>query len=257
MACISGNIASEQKVRGIKDVVWIQPLSFRSGPQALRTLLKPIGGGVEYVISSLDDEGETIVHSEGRLAFGNGADAPAGDERVSLDTLKAQCTGAEGGAAFYEKFGGFGLHYGPAFQTVQALWVNGSFALAKLNIAGHLKGEFGQFILHPSMIDGALQTAAALMASLAPQTLFLPFAIDEIELIRPVTQSCYAYAERAGSHAQNRGGVTKFNIRLVSENGEVLLKIKNLYVRPLARPLHDSHAVAAAGASAGGRLVAL
>ncbi len=69
MACISGNIASEQKVHRIRDVVWMRPLTFRGGAQPLRTVLRQLGNGIEYEISSLDDEGETIVHSEGRLGF--------------------------------------------------------------------------------------------------------------------------------------------------------------------------------------------
>jgi acyl transferase domain-containing protein/acyl carrier protein len=246
MACISGNVASEQKVRKIRDVVWIHPLTFRTGPQSLRTVLRPAGEGVEYAISSFDDEGETIVHSEGRLVFGRSEAAGSDpDGRMPLEALKAQCERREEGAALYRQFGEYGLHYGPAFQTVQELYVNGSFALARLTVADPLKGDFGQFILHPSIIDGALQTAAGLAESLAPRTPYLPFAVDEIEILRALPQTCYAYAERADAHAQNHAGVTKFNIRLLSESGDVLVRITNLYVRPLARPLDSGHPVAA------------
>jgi polyketide synthase PksN len=253
MACISGNVASEQKVRKIRDVVWIHPLTFRTGPQALRTVLRPAGEGVEYAISSFDDEGETIVHSEGRLVFGSGeAKVSDADDRMPLEALKAQCERREEGAALYRQFGEYGLHYGPSFQTIQELYVNGSFALARLKITDRLRGDFSQFILHPSMIDGALQTAAGLAESLAPRTPYLPFAVDEIEILRAVPRTCYAYAERADAHAQNHAGVTKFNIRLLSESGDVLVRITNLYVRPLARPSDRGHPIAPAGT---GRLV--
>jgi polyketide synthase PksN len=236
MACISGNVASEQKVRKIRDVVWMHPLTFRTGSQALRTVLRPAGEGVEYAISSFDDEGETIVHSEGRLVFGSGerhlSDA---EERMPPEALKAQCERREERAALYRQFGEYGLHYGPSFQTVHELYVNGSFALAKLKIAEPLKRDFAQFILHPSIIDGALQAAAGLAENLAPRTPYLPFAVDEIEILRPVPQTCYAYVERADAHAQSHAGVTKFNIRLLSESGDVLVRITNLYVRPLAK----------------------
>ena len=244
MACISANTASEQRVRKIKDIVWIHPLSFRTGAQALQTVLRQTGDSVEYVISSFDDENETIVHSEGRLAFGNGSADPAdAEDRIPLQALKAQCARPEDGAACYDKFREYGLHYGPSFQTIEELYVNRSFALSKLKIAEHLKGDFGQYILHPSLIDGALQTAAGLVGSLAPRTPYLPFALDEIDIIRPLPQTCYAYAECSDAHTQNRAGVTKFNIRLLSESGEVLIKFKNLYLRPLARPLLSNHSL--------------
>ncbi len=255
MACITANVAGEQRVRRIQDVVWIQPLSFRNGPQTLRTVLRHAGNTVEYVISSLDDDSETVVHSEGRVAFWNGPADPVAEDLVSIEELKARSAGPETGAAFYEKFREHGLEYGPAFQTVQELYLDGSFALAKLKIADHLKGEFGQFILHPSLLDGALQTVAGLAANLEPGTPYVPFALDEVDIVGPVSQTCYAYAERADTRAPSYAGVTKFNIRLLSENGDVLIKFTNLYVRPLARPAMTDRPLATADAAEHTRLL--
>ncbi len=159
--------------------------------------------------------------------------------------MKEQCGPAENGQSFYEKFGELGLHYGPSFRTVQELYVHDSFALAKLRIADPLKGDFGQFLLHPSVVDGALQTIAGLVGGEAERVPHLPFALDEIDIFKPVTQTCWAYAERADS-APGRGGVAKFTIRLLSESGEVLVRFRNLYVRPLAQPLPSRHAAGAA-----------
>jgi acyl transferase domain-containing protein len=258
MACISGNIAGEQRVRTIKDIVWIQPLRFRNGSQTLRTLLKHTGDSVEYVISSCDDDNEAIVHSEGRLAFRNGwADPVDAEDPMPIQALKAQCAGRKDGAAYYHTFREFGINYGPSFQTIQEIYINDSFALSKLKIADHLKGDFGQFILHPSMIDGALQTVAGLVRGLESATPHLPFALDEVDIVHPVPQTCYAYAECADSDTQHHAGVRKFNIRILNDRGEVLITFKNLYVRPLARPLTNSRSLVAAASAANGRLLSL
>jgi len=249
MACISGNVAGEQRVRKIKDIVWIQPLSFRTGPQKLRTVLTDLGDIVEYVISSFDDDHEAIVHSEGRLVYRNGAAdrAEAGD-RFSIQALMAQCARSEGGAAYYDRFRKYGFDYGPSFQTIQEIFITDAFALSRLKLPAHLAGDFGQFILHPSMIDGALQTAAGLGGGAESATPRLPFALDEVEIVHPVPQICYAYAESADPPGQDHAGVRKFNIRLLNESGGVLVKFENLYLRPLARPLTSRLAlVAAAG----------
>ena len=236
MACVSGNIASEQRVRKIKDIVWIQPLSFRKGPQTLRIVLKHRDDAVEYVISSLDDENETTLHSEGRLAFGNScANLADAEDRIQIQALKAQCTSCEDGVAYYKKFRNYGLNYGPSFQTIQEMYVNDSFALSKLKIADHLKGDFAQFLLHPSMIDGALQTVAGLVGGLESATPNLPFALDEVDILHPVRQTCYAFAEFAEGREKNQAGVRKFNIRLLNESGDVLIKFKNLFVRAFAK----------------------
>jgi acyl transferase domain-containing protein len=238
MACISGNIAGERRVRKIRDIVWVQPLIFRTGPKTLRTSLKLIGGGVEYAILSEDDVNEMIVHAEGRLGFSGDRTKPAGaladtEDRIPIQALKAQCGSLQNAAAFYRKFSDYGLQYGPSFQTLQEIYINGAFALSKLEIPDHLKGAFDQFILHPSMIDGALQTIAALAGGAELTTPHLPFALDELDIFRPLHQTCYAYAECADSHSRNHTGVRKFNIRILNESGDVLIAFKNLYVRPL------------------------
>jgi polyketide synthase PksL len=262
MACISGNIASEQRVRKIKDVVWVQPLIFLKGPQTLQTSLKHVGGTVEYAISSEDDENGTIVHSEGRLDFSDDwtkpANAPAdAEDRIPIQALKAQYVSLQNAANFYRKFSDYGLQYGPSFQTLQEIYTNGAFALSKLRIPDHLKGDFDQFILHPSMIDGALQTIAALAGSADSTMPHLPFALDEVEIVHPLSQTCYAYAEYADSRMQNHTGARKFNIRILNESGKVLIALRNLYVRPIGRPLTSSHSIAAAEWAANGRLLSL
>jgi polyketide synthase PksL len=256
MACIAANIAGEQKVRRIKDVVWIQPLSFRSGPQAVRTVLKRIGEEVDYEISSLDDDNETVVHSEGRLSFGLRL-LDAAEAHVSLQALKEQAVPVGDRAAFYDRFRTYGLHYGPSFQAIQELYIHETFALSRMQLPEHLKGEFGQFILHPSIIDGALQTVAGLVGGREVVTPYLPFALDELELIGPLPQTCYAYAENADVHALKNSGVMKFNIRILNESGDVLVRIRNLYVRPLVQPLPARQPLVAARPVARGRVLSM
>jgi hypothetical protein len=72
------------------------------------------------------------------------------------------------------------------------------------------------------------------VGGLTSPTPYVPFALDEIDIVRPIPQVCYALAELAGSREQNYAGVRKFNIRLLNEGGEVLVTFKNLFVRALA-----------------------
>jgi Polyketide synthase dehydratase N-terminal domain len=171
--------------------------------------------------------------------------------------LKAQCGRPQQAAAFYSKFSDYGLQYGPSFQTMQELYVNGAFALSRLKIPDHLKDDFDQFILHPSMMDGALQTIAALAGGAELTTPHLPFALDEVDIHHSAPQTCYAYAEWADLQARNHTGVRKFNIRILNESGSVLIAFRNLYVRPLGKPHASSQYLAAAEAAANGRLRSL
>ena len=262
MACIAGNIAGEQRVRKIKDIVWVQPLIFLTRPQTLQTSLKHIGDTVEYTISSADDDNETIIHSEGRLDFSDDwtklAEPRADTEdRIPIQALKAQCGKPQQAAAFYRRFSDYGLQYGPSFQTLQEIYINGVFALSKLKMPDHLKGDFEQFILHPSIIDGALQTIAALAGGADSTAPHVPFALDEVEIVHPLSQTCYAYAEYADSQMRNHTGARKFNIRILNESGNVLIALRNLYVRPIGRRLTSSQSIVAAEQAANGRSLSL
>jgi acyl transferase domain-containing protein len=235
IAGISGNIAGEQKVCKIQDIVWIQPLSFQKGSQMIQTFLKPNGNVTEYQITSLDDENERIIHSEGRLFFQNGRNQSVVEKNISIKMLKAQCSKPQDGSYYYDLFKKAGINYGPAFQTIQEFYINHSYALSKLKIANHLNADFDQFILHPSILDGALQTVAGLIGGMKPTTPYLPFAIDEVEIIRPIPHTCYAYVEFADAEKQVQADIKKFNIQLLNEGGDVMVKLKNFYVRALGK----------------------
>jgi acyl transferase domain-containing protein len=248
MACISGNIAAERRVRQIEDVVWIHPVVFRKGSQTLRTSLTNKGESIEYVISSFDDENELVIHSEGRLGFRNDV-AHLGDaeDRFSMEAMKAQCAAPECGAAYYAQLREYGFNYGPGFQTIQEIYVSQYFALSKLKIADDLKADFSQFILHPSILDGAFQTTAGLLQTSGAATPYLPFALDQLDILHPIRQTCYVYAEFAGSDSQNRAGVRKFTVCLLNESGDVLIKFTNLSMRALKEPWGDPRSKLAAG----------
>ena len=135
---------------------------------------------------------------------------------------------------FYAMFKESGFDYGPAFRTVQEFHVNGTFALAKLRLADPLQADFEKYILHPSLVDGALQAVAGLLRGDGSAAAYLPFAIDEVEILRPLTQTCYAHVELAGE-GKRGSDIRKFNIRLLNEQGVLLTRFRDFYVRGLAK----------------------
>ncbi len=233
IAGVCGTLAAEQRFRKIRDVVWMHPLSFREGPQVLRTHLKQIGDAAEYAITSLDDDHEQVVHSEGRVLFSNDdADGADSERRVRIASLREGCGEYRSKEEFYRGFATQGLVYGARLQVVRELYAGHSSALARIQLPDHLEGEFSEYVLHPALIDGALQTVGALFDPSGSQ-LYLPFALDELELVRPLTQSCYAFAECAPPTRLGGSRARKFNIRLLNENGDVLVRLKDLYMMPL------------------------
>jgi polyketide synthase PksN len=234
IANISGNLAGERKVRRITDIVWAHPLSFRRGSQFVQTYLKPNGKGTEFSITSFDDENERIVHSEGRLFFQNGSGHAKIIENIPLQKLMKQCADPQDGSRFYNLFNQAGFKYGSAFKTIREFYVNGSFALSKLKLADHLKADLDRFILHPCIVDGALQTVAGLVDQTESSVPYVPFAIDEIEIFRSLPHTCYAYVEHGDLEGRSPD-IKKFNIKITNEGGDILASIKNFYVRAFGK----------------------
>ncbi|MCW8998166.1 MAG: SDR family NAD(P)-dependent oxidoreductase, partial [Kangiellaceae bacterium] len=173
IACIAGNIAGEQKVFRMKDIVWAQPLSFEESDVSVQTILKTIGDATEYEIVSLNEDNERVVHSEGRLFFDR-QDGTLSTE-YSIQALKSQCEKTEDGSFYYQKFEELGFEYGPAFRTLKKAYVGDRFALAELKLSESLSESFDEFILHPSIIDAALQSIVILNSDAKVSTPHIPF----------------------------------------------------------------------------------
>ncbi|SAL32890.1 polyketide synthase [Caballeronia udeis] len=234
MACAAGTIAGEQAVVVIEDIVWNQPLPLAAGRQLVKTVLKLNGDNAGYVIVSFDEDDERIVHSEGRLEFG--ARSRRGDEApMAIAALKAKCSKTLQGAVCYQQLEQFGFRYGPSFQTIDELHLGAGFALSKLRVADALVADFEQYHLHPTLIDGALQTVLGVAGEGRPDVPHLPFALGRVEIFRPLSPSCYAYVEPTPGTEAHPSGIRQFDIRLMNESGEVLVKLNKLYVRALLK----------------------
>jgi acyl transferase domain-containing protein len=234
IACVSGTIAGEASVTRIKDLVWIQPLKLTTEAHLVKTFLMANGNETEFVIVSFNDDNERVVHSEGRVSCerpGNQGDE--GEAPYSIEALKNRAAKTLSGSDCYRQFEEFGFRYGPCFRTLQELHVGSDFALARLDLADELKGDFEQYLLHPCIIDGALQTVIGLATGGESSTPHLPFAVDEVEILQPLTETCYVYVEQARSENPVNPEIKQFNIRVLGENGDVRVKLNNFYVRAL------------------------
>ena len=198
----------------------------------LRTLVKNIGNCTEYAITSVDAQGETVVHSEGKLTFSDAGTKPADGASIAVQALREGCVRRLTGGHYYEKFSRIGLEYGPAFQVIQEAYVHPNYCLTRLALPEQLMADHRQYILHPCIIDGALQSIAGLEQG-ADSPAHLPFAVDDIEILKPIPPSCYAYVQTAAPGDQAHRVPRKFNIQILRESGETVATMTNVYVRAL------------------------
>jgi len=72
----------------------------------------------------------------------------------------------------------------------------GSESLALLELPESLRGEFRKYVLHPSLMDGALQSVAGMGKSgEAEEGMYLPFSLGEVEIIKPLAERCWVWVK--------------------------------------------------------------
>ncbi|MCP4702963.1 MAG: hypothetical protein GY862_39790, partial [Gammaproteobacteria bacterium] len=101
--------------------------------------------------------------------------------------------------------------------------------LSRLQLPKAVKEGFNDFVLHPSLMDGALQTVTGLMEP-ENAALYLPFALGSAELLGTLSEQSYAYVCRAGNADS---AVKKFNISILDETGAVSVRLSDFSVRAL------------------------
>src|SRR5262249_28120435 len=152
-----------------------------------------------------DEGAAAVVHSQGHARLCAAGDSPV----LDLAAIQAQCNlGDLDGDQCYEVFAAMGLNYGTGHQGIQRLYLGSDHVLAKLALPGQLRDTDDRFVLHPSLMDAALQSALGLLGQRqhvfaragsdgpgkeeAPG-LALPFALRELSISGGCTPAMWAW----------------------------------------------------------------
>jgi len=231
MARAAGELAGTQPLNRLTNLVWAKPITVSDTPRTVHISLYPFGQQVEFEVSSLDDNQQRQVHAQGKLTYENQRDS----ETIDIEAIQNRCFETWDKAKCYKLFKATSLNYGPSFQTIQALYRNDTEALSRLQLPPALKDDFNDLVLHPSLMDGALQTVIGLMGQTT--TPYIPFALGEVEWVKPLSETGYAYVSKANNADS---AIKKFNISILDETGEVRIRLSDFSVRALKQQTDTS-----------------
>ncbi|MFT0802662.1 amino acid adenylation domain-containing protein [Bacillus swezeyi] len=232
----SGN---EQDVRiKLNHAVWVQPAVVEEQPVHVHISLFPEEDGkITYDIYSTEEGADSVIHSQGSAELITAAEKPAWD----LGELQRRCSQRElSPRQFYEEGRSRGMFHGPAFQGIQKVDIGNKEVLARLQLPASVSDTQKRFVLHPSIMDSAVQAATiCIMQEFTEQKLILPFALEELEVIKECTSAMWAYARLSDG---DRSGemVQKADIDLFDETGDVCVRMKGFSTRVLEGEVHSS-----------------
>jgi polyketide synthase PksN len=209
----------------LRDVVWVAPVTVEQPRRVLIELAPAPDGATRFEIVS--EDGERLVHSHGQVSFADQAEPP----HVELAALRASGMTRFDGGACYALFAASGLDYGPAHRGIVELYAGGDQALARLALPAPVARTLGQYVLHPSLMDCALQASIGLVMgreTTGEPKMALPFAVETVDVFGDCTNSMWAWVRRRAGSSER---VQKVDIDLCDEQGRICVRIGGFSAR--------------------------
>lgn len=230
MARAAAGMATEQEINLIEDIVWEKPIVVH-GDKEVNLTLKSVDNKVAFEVYTADSA-ERYVHAQGtashvernELAFEYA-------KALDIEKVKARCCDIKKSNWCYRIFKSMGLDYGNQFQVIQELYSNAGEALAYLTIPAAKDTDSAKYVLHPSILDGAFQMVLGLTGeeALNSQKAYVPFFIEKIKILKPLENTCLAYATKK----QKKGNTNTlcFSIQITDLDGNLLVIIDGYNLR--------------------------
>ncbi|MER5408927.1 SDR family NAD(P)-dependent oxidoreductase [Streptomyces sp. NPDC002769] len=220
----------------LRNVTWVRPVvADDTAPDGALTdvelLLRPASGGVAFEFRSTDEE--AAVYCEGRLTRSDEPRPP----RTSPSELRAACQTTVSGEQIHAALVARGIDHGPALRAVREAHTGPGLVVAELHVPGTAPTPERPFVLHPSLLDSAIQSSVALLLAGdgIPEGTSVPFALEQLDVFAPCAPSMWAVVRTADPTAAENT-LSRLDIDLVDTSGEVCVRMTGYTARRVATP---------------------
>ena len=213
---------------GIEDISFTAPLILqRAVPPMTQFVMED---GLAFSIYAQSGSEDTWVrHAHGRLSAGASQDALQGE---SVDEIRDRCPQEVGGDVLYDRFAKLGLSYGPAFRNVKDIQTGDEEALGLIETDDLRRDGPGPYCIYPACLDASFQ----LLGALASEGTFLPVGIKRVQWWSSPGQRVWGHV-RLVEHTES---VITGDVRLIDDEGNLLVEIAGLRCRNVKEPLMES-----------------
>jgi hypothetical protein len=246
----------------LRDTVWLKPIVVAGPKQVFISLFESDEGGrtseqIDYEIYGRDEDAQgqllEVLHCQGHAVFSR-QPAPAG---LDVARLRARMDRGEMTASeLYATLTGIGLEYGSSHRGVTAVYLGEDELLAQLRLPTSVAQDGADdFLLHPSLMDSALQASIGLIPGLTRSSRgpYVPFALESLRVISACEGEMYAWVRHSQAASANAtGALVKLDIDLCDPHGKICVQMRGFASRVLeggiasaAQPLTAANPVAA------------
>ncbi|WP_143812933.1 SDR family NAD(P)-dependent oxidoreductase [Paenibacillus sp. XY044] len=243
--CASGRERNHEAAVSLRNLVWSVPVKAGADPVQIHIGLHPEGHdqvAFEIYSENETDADEITVHSQGTAYFVQPGPVPSAPVRELAEQAQPSRFTAERCYAYLRSVG---LDYGPALRGINAVYPGkeDTELLAKLSLPQSLREGNSSWVLHPAMLDSALQGGVLLLNGflqsqkeepLTPGQMWLPFALDELLVLQPSQDDMWARIRYSKDHYPLHQ-VHKVDLEWMDDEGNVCVSMKGLSWRQLTR----------------------
>jgi acyl transferase domain-containing protein len=233
MALASARQHFKQSAFRLTDVAILAPLGIARAETALaQVLLKATDSADDLrfrIVSRSDARKTWTEHVTGRLSTQSTLD-PA--ESIDLEHIEGRLPQRVEATELYS----INSDCGPYFRSIEWLRSNGREALARLRLPPPARKETGH-VLHPSLVDGAIQTLLALLFASRPDAasadFYLPIGVESVVVMGQLPDVVYSHATCLGEECgPDEGGDTRRGkLTLLDDQGRVLAMLEGIILR--------------------------
>lgn len=227
--------AADERFIEFRDHAWIQPIVVEGDGDVEVTIALFDNGedaaaacSIDYEITSGQGTASTL-HCRGSMHCSTTMPALEGvDVAVLDDALDGEHYEQH---ALYERFAALGLRYGPSMQGIVGLKTDDEEVLALLQLPGSADPQAQDYVLHPTMMDAAMQCTICLLAGFgtASAAAAMPFSFDTMRVYAGTSPDMLAWVRP--SMGSGHSALRSFDIDVMDRDGTSCVQIRGLVAR--------------------------
>lgn len=194
----------------------------------VETVLSPSDAGWSFrVFSRRDGEAQWTRHATAQLRR---AEEDMAHPEVPLADLQATCSQTISLEQHYADFEKTGLEDGPRFRALRQLFRGRGETLAEIRLPESARADFGEYLVHPILLDAALQGLAAVIPHSGT---YLPVGVERLRVLAPLETRLWCHAKLTEGSATSR--VLAANVTLCDDGGRVKCILEGVQFREVSR----------------------
>lgn len=226
------SVSSDSNLIELHNVAWVLPVVVTGAKKINIGLYTNLNDGrltdeVGFEISSKTND-EEIIHCQGQAVY-----RPRITQKIEIKKIINQLNHSiHDSKTIYSVLSGMGIEFGPAHRALISVYKGNDQLVAQLKLPSVVDGTINDYVLHPSLMDGALQSCICLLTEGGQysQNPLLPFALRSLRIISSCTNEMYAWV-RYSPHYMSSGEVVKIDIDMCDREGNVCVQFREFTAR--------------------------